>query len=49
MNQQNFNNLINEASKRLNTSPEAMKQFNRLGYHYDADVSDAKTYVFIKN
>lgn len=26
MNQQNFNNLINEASKRLNTSPEAMKQ-----------------------
>ena len=26
MNQQNFNNLINDASKRLNTSPEAMKQ-----------------------
>lgn len=26
MNQQNFNELINQASKRLNTSPELMKQ-----------------------
>ena len=30
-------------------SPEAMKAFDRLGYHYDADASDAKTYVFVKN
>lgn len=26
MNQQNFNELLNEASKRLNTSPESMKR-----------------------
>ena len=30
-------------------SPEVMKAFDRLGYHYDADASDAKTYVFVKN
>ena len=29
-------------------SPEDLKKFDRLGYHYDADVSDEKTYVFIK-
>lgn len=26
MNQQNFNKLLNEASKRLNTSPDSMRQ-----------------------
>ena len=30
-------------------TPEVMKQFDRLGYHYDVDASDEKTYVFIKN
>lgn len=29
-------------------TPEVMKQFDRLGYVYDADASDEKTYVFIK-
>ena len=29
-------------------SPEDMKQFDRLGYHYDADASDDRNYVFIK-
>ena len=36
------------AEKRAE-SPEVMKQFDRLGYRYDADASDEKTYVFIKN
>ena len=30
-------------------TPEVMKQFDRLGYHYNDDASDEKTYVFIKN
>ncbi len=29
-------------------SPEDMKKFDRLGYHYDADASDDRNYVFIK-
>ena len=29
-------------------SPEDMKKFDRLGYHYDAEASDEKTYVFVK-
>ena len=29
-------------------TPGVMKQFDRLGYVYDADASDEKTYVFIK-
>ena len=29
-------------------TPEVIKQFDRLGYVYDADASDEKTYVFIK-
>lgn len=30
-------------------SPEEMKAFNRLGYVFRADLSDEKTYIFIKN
>ena len=30
-------------------SPEEMKGFNRLGYIFQADLSDERTYIFIKN
>ena len=29
-------------------SPETMKEFDRLGYHFTPEASDEKTYVFVK-
>ena len=29
-------------------SPEEMKEFDRLGYAFRADLSDERTYIFIK-
>ena len=40
--------MVRFLAERQAQSPEDMKMFDRLGYKYHAEASDAKTYVFIK-
>lgn len=40
--------MVRFLAERQAQSPEDMKEFDRLGYKYHAEASDAKTYVFIK-
>lgn len=40
--------MVRFLAERQAQSPEDMKMFDRLGYKYHAEVSDEKTYVFIK-
>ncbi|MEE1242768.1 peroxide stress protein YaaA [Frisingicoccus sp.] len=40
--------MVRFLAERQAGTPEIMKEFDRLGYGYAADVSDEKTYVFIK-
>lgn len=40
--------MVRFLAERQAKLPEDMKEFDRLGYHYDAEASDEKTYVFIK-
>ena len=41
--------MVRYLAEQKAETPEVMKQFDRLGYVYDADASDEKTYVFVKN
>ena len=41
--------MVRFLAERQAQSPEDLKVFDRLGYRFDADASDEKTYVFIKH
>ena len=41
--------MVRFLAERQAQSPEDIKVFDRLGYRFDADASDEKTYVFIKH
>ena len=40
--------MVRFLAERQAQSPEDMKMFDRLGYKYHVEVSDEKTYIFIK-
>ena len=40
--------MVRFMAERQAESPEIMKEFDRLGYHFVSEASDEKTYVFVK-
>lgn len=40
--------MVRFMAERRGKTPENMKEFNRLGYHFSEEESDEKTYVFVK-